>query len=59
MEKLFRCRDIGNNCNYQVRARSEEEVLQKVGEHAKTSHNMSEISRELAEKVRAAIYTWF
>ena len=59
MQKLFKCSDIGNNCNYQVRAKSEEEVLQKVSEHAKTAHHVGEISRELADKVRAAIYTWF
>ncbi len=59
MQKLFKCRDIGNNCNYQVRAKSEEEVLQKVSEHGKTAHHAGEISRELADKVRAAIYTWF
>ena len=59
MQKLFRCRDIGNNCNYQVRGKSEEEVLQKVSEHAKTAHNMTEISKELADKVRTTIYTWF
>ena len=59
MQKLFKCRDIGKNCNYQVRAKSEEEVLQKASEHAKTAHHMGEISKELADRVRAAIYTWF
>jgi predicted small metal-binding protein len=59
MQKLFRCRDIGNNCDYQVRGKSEEEVLQKVSDHAKRAHNMTEISKELADKVRTAIYTWF
>ena len=59
MQKLFRCRDIGNNCNYQVRGKSEEEILQKVSKHAKTTHNMTEISKELSDKVRSAIYTWF
>ena len=59
MQKLFRCRDIGNNCDYQVRGMSEEEVLQKVGEHAKTAHHLTEISKDLADKVRTAIYTWF
>ncbi len=59
MQKLFKCRDIGNNCNFQVRGRSEEEVLHKVSEHAKTAHNVTEISKELADKVRTAIFTWF
>ncbi len=59
MQKLFRCRDIGNNCDYQVSGKSEEEVLQRVSEHAKRAHNMTEMSKELADKVRTAIYTWF
>jgi len=59
MQKLFKCRDIGNNCDYQVRGMSEEEVLQKVSEHAKTVHHLTEISKDLTDKVRTAIYTWF
>ena len=59
MQKFFKCRDIGNNCNYQVRGKSEEEILLKVSEHAKTTHNIAEISKELSDKVRSAIYTWF
>jgi len=59
MQKLFKCRDIGNDCNFQARGRSEEEVLQKVSEHAKKAHNMTEIPKELSDKVRTAIYTWF
>jgi len=59
MQKLFKCRDIGNDCNFQAHGRSEEEVLQKVSEHAKKAHNMTEISKELSDKVRTAIYTWF
>lgn len=49
MQKIFKCRDIGNNCKYQVSGNSEEEVLQRVSEHAKTAHNMKEISKELAD----------
>jgi predicted small metal-binding protein len=59
MQKSFSCRNIGNDCDYQVRGRSEEEVLKKFTEHAKTAHNMTEISKEFSDKVRAAIYTWF
>ena len=59
MQKLFKCRDIGTNCNFQARGRSEEEVLQRVSEHAKRAHNMKEISKEVVDKVRTAIYTSF
>lgn len=49
MRKIFKCRDIGNNCEYQVSGNSEEEVLQSVSEHAKRAHNMKKISKELAD----------
>jgi len=59
MQKLFKCKYIGNDCNYEVQGKSEEEILQKVSDHAKTVHHMNEISKEFSDKVRAEIYTWF
>jgi predicted small metal-binding protein len=56
MEKLFRCKDIGNRCGYEVWGESEEEVLQKATEHNKAAHHIKENTR-LAEKVRIAIRT--
>jgi len=37
-------------------AGTEEEILKKAAEHAQTAHNMKEITKEVAEKVRAAIH---
>ncbi|MFQ5917687.1 MAG: DUF1059 domain-containing protein [Candidatus Binatia bacterium] len=55
MPKVLRCRDIGFDCDYVVRAETEEEILKKAAEHAQTAHDMKEISEEVAAKVRAAI----
>jgi len=55
MAKVLRCRDIGFDCDYEVRAETEDEILNKAAEHAQTAHNMKEISEEVAAKVRAAI----
>jgi len=55
MAKVLRCRDIGFDCDYEVRAETEDEILKKAAEHAQTAHNMKEISEEVAAKVRAAI----
>jgi len=52
MTKVVYCRDVGMDCDGVVRAETEEEVLQKVAEHAKNVHNLTEISKELVEKVR-------
>ena len=56
MEKLFRCKDIGNRCDYEIWGESEEEVLQKATDHNKAAHNIKENTR-LADKVRIAIRT--
>ena len=56
MDKVFRCRDLGLDCNAVIRAGSEEEVLKKAAEHAKAVHNMTEIPAEVVVKVRAAIH---
>ena len=57
MEKLFRCKDIGNSCGFEVRGGSEEEVLQKAEEHAKAAHSMNDKTRRLVERLRIAIRT--
>ena len=59
VQKLFKCKYIGNDCDFEVQGKSEEEILQKVNNHAKTVHHMNEIPKEFSDKVRAAIYTWF
>ena len=56
MAKVVRCRDVGVDCDFEARAETEEEVLQKCAEHAKNDHGMAEIPPELAEKVQAAIH---
>ena len=53
--KVLKCRDVGMDCDFEVRAGTEEEILKKAAEHAQTVHNMKEITKEVAEKVRAAI----
>ena len=55
MDKVFRCRDLGLDCNAVLRASTEEEVLKQAAEHAKAVHNMEKIPPEVVTKVRAAI----
>lgn len=52
--KVLRCRDAGFDCQHVVRAESEEELLQKVAEHAQTVHNV-EVTPELVEQVKSLI----
>jgi predicted small metal-binding protein len=55
MAKVLRCRDVGMSCDFEVRATTEEEILQRAAEHAQTVHGMKEIPQEVAAQVRAAI----
>lgn len=56
MTKVLRCRDVGIwDCNFVVRADTEEELLKRAAEHAKTAHNLKEIAEEAVERIRAAI----
>ena len=57
MAKQLRCRDVGLNCDYEVRGATDEEVLQKAVVHARTVHQLTDVPPELASKVRAAIRT--
>jgi AhpD family alkylhydroperoxidase len=54
-EKELRCRDVGADCDYVVRGKTEEEIFRKASEHATIAHGMKEITPELMEKARAAI----
>jgi len=55
MEKRLSCRDVGADCDFIACGKTEDEVMQKAADHARTSHNMSEISKEVHDKVRSAI----
>ena len=56
MSKMVSCREVGVDCDFEVRGETEQEVLQKCTEHAKSAHGMDEIPPELAAKVRASIH---
>ncbi len=56
-EKELRCRDVGEgSCDFVIRGKTDDEILEKAAEHAKTIHNMTEIPKEVFEKVRSAIH---
>ena len=57
MAKQLRCRDVGMNCDFEARGNTEEEVLQKAAAHARTVHQIKELTPDLAAKVKAAIRT--
>jgi predicted small metal-binding protein len=56
MKKLA-CRDVGVNCNFVATGETEEEVMQKAGEHGKKVHGYTDadFTPEMIDKIRAAI----
>ena len=55
MAKVLRCNDVGFECDGVIRAETEEDVLKQAAEHARTVHNVQEMTDEVVQKVRAAI----
>jgi predicted small metal-binding protein len=55
MAKVLRCKDVGFDCGFEIRADTEEELMEKVALHAAEVHDMTEISDEVAAEVKAAI----
>ena len=55
MEKRFACRDIGMACDFEARANTEEELMQKIASHAREAHSMQNIDAGTMAKVKAAI----
>lgn len=54
-QKVVHCREVGFDCDGIARANSEEELLAKVAEHARTVHNLKEITDEVVKKVKSVI----
>ena len=56
-EKELRCSDVGEgSCDFVIHGKTDDEIFEKAAEHAKTIHNMKDIPKEVAERVRAAIH---
>ena len=55
MSKVIHCEDLGFRCDAVARGDTEEELLNRVAEHAASAHGITEITDELAAKVRAVI----
>jgi len=53
--KQFSCSDIGMACGFQVRAKTEEEVMEHAKMHASKTHGMKEVPADLAKKIKASI----
>ena len=53
--KYIACAEIVPDCPFTASAATEEELLKRVAAHAAHDHGITEVSPELAAKVKAAI----
>ena len=52
--KVLRCRDVGFDCQGEIRADSEEEVMRQAAEHAQRVHNTA-VTPDMAAQIRELI----
>ena len=55
MTKILKCNDLNPGCAFEAPGNSDEDVLQKAAEHAKTVHKMHEIPVDVLDEARSAI----
>ncbi len=51
MGYTFSCKDLGGECDFVAEAKTEKELLEKVAEHGKTVHGMTEIPKDMQKKI--------
>jgi predicted small metal-binding protein len=55
MTKVIRCRDVGFNCDGVIKAKTEQEALNLAAEHAKTVHNVKEVTPDIVKKIKSVM----
>jgi len=55
--KMFCCKDVVPTCGFEVKAKTEKELMEHIQVHAESSHGLKEIKPSTMEKVKAAIKT--
>ncbi len=52
--KRLRCRDAGFDCDHEIHAETDEEILRQAAEHVQSVHGL-EVTPELVEQVKGLI----
>jgi predicted small metal-binding protein len=55
MAKVFKCKDIGFDCDAVIHASSEADALEKIAIHARDVHGLANITPDVLSKVKAAL----
>jgi predicted small metal-binding protein len=57
MAKELRCRDLGIECNQVIRARTQEELIERVAEHVLAVHGFDPVDAFFNDTATTEIYT--
>ena len=55
MNKVFKCADMGFKCAWIATAKTENELMVLIKDHADKCHNLKEITKDIASKVKSVI----
>jgi predicted small metal-binding protein len=55
MSKILKCGQVVPGCNFVIHGESDEDVMMKAVEHARTIHDVDHLSEPLRAQIRAAI----
>ncbi len=53
--KQFRCGEIVPDCDHTIEGESEDDILARIGDHAREAHGMDEVPPEIHDRVRSLI----
>jgi predicted small metal-binding protein len=57
MAKLLKCKDVGLDCDFVARGRTEDEVLKKAAEHARKDHGIKRVTKDYIKSWQRLIHS--
>jgi len=54
--KVLACKDIGVDCDYEIREKTVDKVLKKAAEHARKDHNIKRVTEDYLDSWRKKIH---
>ncbi len=55
MARTFACKDMGFECNFVARAKTDKDLLVKVAQHARQTHNIEKVDSDMERKVLSVV----
>ena len=55
MSKVFKCADMGFKCEWTATAKTEDELMILIKDHAAKCHDLKNITKDIATKVKSII----